>query len=525
MKTSLRSIVLIAVFLFLSAASAMNESLTFDEVVHVEEGLNAWRHQTFAVDVVNPPLIREIAVIPLLFGVKGFFAPRMMIALLGVVLAVMVYRVVRKRFGKTVAMVSLLFFVFEPNFLAHAHYVTLDAGFTAFFFAAYVSFLPLIDKPFLLRWLLFGFMAGLAFASKVSALMFLPISCFLVLIVMKKRKTLAFVCKQKYRLLGALFVAVITVWATYFFRFDTIIEKRNDPGRVSAKLHEVAKRTNNWILETALTFGETQNVPLGNYVAVVKNSVVFAKQNTPVFYFGTYHNSPRWYFLLFTVLYKTPLPLLLLFFLSTVFLFQKHHRDKRVIPFILPIPVVLFISSVSGVRPMIRYLLPMYPFLVIVAARSVVVCVTRLSKLLFVLACLWLVCGTVFEYPHFVAYANELAGTASTRFTMFNDSNLDWGQSLPDLARYVAAVTPSTMRFSYFGRDNAAVYGFVSDRQYGSHKTEDICAFHDVSFIQYSGPPLTVISVTNWYDCGYYTLKEFQVSRIRDVVAGTFLIF
>jgi 4-amino-4-deoxy-L-arabinose transferase-like glycosyltransferase len=522
-KSSLKYF-LIAIFLFFSITSALGESLSFDEVVHVEEGLNAWYRQTFAVDVVNPPFIREIATIPRLLGIPGFFWPRMMIVLLGLILIIIVYKTVARTFGDTVALVSLFLLVFEPNMLAHNHYVTLDYGYTVVFFIAYISFLRVVKKPTIGRWILFSIYIGLALASKVSALLFLPLSMGMTFLVQKGRKTIPFVRTYTYYLLMNILIAVCILWGTYFFRFDMIIVKRDDANRVSSRLHALAQTTHNMFLENVLVFGENQKLPLGNYLAVLKNSVLFSKNNKKIFFLGNYYPSQKWYFLPATMMYKTPIPLLLLFGASIFLFIQKKFRDPNGITFFIPIPVILFISIASSVRPMIRYMLPMYPFLIIIAAKSIELCKTRVHKIFFILLCLWYAYGTVSESPHFIAYANELAGERSLRFEKFADSNLDWGQSLPDIQRYVSEKKPSTLLFSYFGMDNADPYGFISDKVYGSYKSEEICAFHTVSYPAYLGKPLTVISITNWYDCGYYTLDTYAKSEITDVVAS-FLIF
>lgn len=524
MKKYLLSILLVCLYLYLSVNSIFGESLTIDEIVHVEEGLNAWYRHTFAVDVLNPPFVREIATIPLLFGARGYVAPRLVIVLFGFPLLWAVYQTVKKRIGKAAALMSVFLLVFEPNMLANNHYVTLDFGFTVILFLTYVLFLSLIEKPVILRWMMVGASLGFALASKVSALLFLPPLFFLALLVHKKGRTVPFVLQYWRHMFMSLVIALLVLWATYFFRTDTIIAKRDDASRVSSRLHEVARLTNNQLLEKVLLFGENVQLPLGNYMAVLKNSVLFGKNPKSVFFMGEYHMTQKWYFLPVTMLYKTPVPLLLLFVASAYLFVKKKCRDTLWITFFLPIPVMMAISMMSSVRPMVRYMLPVFPFIVITAAQSIPLWKTRFQKILFVILCLWYAWGTVSESPHFIAYTNELAGPRHLRYEKFFDSNLDWGQSLPDMKKFMKDTAPSHVLFSYFGRDDGDRYGLSSDRPYGSYKSEEICAFHEIKRPTHNGGSYTIISITNWYECGYYKTEEFAKPKISNVVAS-FLVF
>jgi hypothetical protein len=67
------SFIFISIFFALSFLSAKNESLTYDEVVHLQEGLNALKYHKFEIDTNNPPLIRELASMPVFLGSNNLF--------------------------------------------------------------------------------------------------------------------------------------------------------------------------------------------------------------------------------------------------------------------------------------------------------------------------------------------------------------------------------------------------------------------------------------------------------------------
>ena len=160
------------------------------------------------------------------------------------------------------------------------------------------------------------------------------------------------------------------------------------------------------------------------------------------------------------------------------------------------------------------------PFLVIIASQSITLLYTRSQKLLFLLFCLWYVFSVSRSFPHYISYANELAGPSNIRFTKFMDSNLDWGQSIPDLVRFTRQIKPSQVRFSYFGQDNGDPYGLASPTPYGGNKIENICAFHDIT-LPNQGSAAVFISVSNWYYCGYYRDPGYALGRVKSVVGDT----
>ncbi|MBI4066258.1 hypothetical protein HY411_00935, partial [Candidatus Gottesmanbacteria bacterium] len=147
------------------------------------------------------------------------------------------------------------------------------------------------------------------------------------------------------------------------------------------------------------------------------------------------------------------------------------------------------------------------------------------GKIVVAILLLWYIGGTVAQYPHFISYANEFTGPRERRYELLADSNLDWGQALPDLVPYIRAQKLGKVKFSYFGRDDAAVYGLPSATPYGGWRFEEICAFHDVVLDGNAKEEKTVISVSNWYYCGYNKEEAYRKEHIWDVVADTFLVF
>ena len=510
-------------FVLLSVGSATRESLTYDEIVHSQEGLNHLQKQTFAIDTYNPPLIRELQMLAVALGSKTekLFVSRLVTVALGLVLLISVYLTTRKHFGAGIGLFALFFLAFEPNFLGHSHYVTLDIGTALFFFLAYISLLRFWEHPNLSRTVLFGVAFGLALASRVIVIPYLAVSAALLLFHSPFKNALNST-GDKLRLPGrmpkfliAVGIAFFVVWATYFFRWDVVIAQGGGPGRVSRQLKNSAIARQFAALELSITFLENRPLPLGNYLATVKNLYLRGTQNS---------QRPAWYELLINILLKTPIPLLLL----VLFALLKAKKGKML--FAAPIIGVLGVSVVTGMDPRIRYILPVYPFLAVVAAVGVKEFRASLSarrgvygSLVLGVLFVWYAGGALLQYPHFISYANEFVPHAQ-RYMYFTDSNIDWGQALPDIKLYINEHKSSHVSFSYFGRDNGNDYGLVSNREWGSYKFEEICAFHEIA-LPNEGKRLVAISVSNWYGCGYNTQTQYAQKNIQEVIADSVLIF
>ena len=134
------------------------QSLTYDEPVHIAEGLNAWRYGRFEQYNDHPPLARLWFALPLLdpkwqvevqklpdsFHVTRIspdpealaLRARAMNVLMGLLLAFLVWRVADKLFSRGAANFALALFAFLPSMIAHFSVATTDGAATLFIFAA-----------------------------------------------------------------------------------------------------------------------------------------------------------------------------------------------------------------------------------------------------------------------------------------------------------------------------------------------------------------------------------------------------
>ena len=76
---------------------------------------------------------------------------------------------------------------------------------------------------------------------------------------------------------------------------------------------------------------------------------------------------------------------------------------------------------------------------------------------------LWYPVGSLTIWPDYLAYFNELAGGADNGYRYLVDSNLDWGQDLKGLKRFMDDRGIDRIYLSYFGTDSPARYGIQYD--------------------------------------------------------------
>lgn len=536
-------IMFIFIFGVLTARSAVRESLTFDEPAHVFEGLAAWRMRTFEHDVVNPPLVRELAVIPLLiadrvggrqtnlgnfdisrWSLDDVLPARAAVIFMGVLLVSGVYTFAYLTAGLVPAVFSALFFALNPNVLAHSHYVTLDIGYSLFVFVSFALTYRLLRKPDLPTVVFCGIAWGCALSAKASAPMIISGILIINSWFIYRQQFLRKLFSLRKLILTAVAVMFVVVWAAYGFRTDSVISPDVRSGRLWEKYYNRTEKSHPVVAKMILFLRDTP-IPLGTYFRVLKNALIYTgQQSGSVFFMGHEYTGSRAYFLPLMLLLKNPLPFLIMALCGMLLSVTGHISRRHLLTPVTGL-VILLVLAASGAEPYVRYALPVLPFLSIAAGLGAAWMWQRGFRLLVFGMGLWLVSSMMLSYPHYLTYVNESFGLIVPKYAYLTDSNLDWGQGLLSLKNYTDIHQPSVLYLSYFGRDNADSYGFKSDFYWGSTQSQDICRLHRIPLPGNRGRPLTAISVTNWRSCGYSQNPTYDRKLIRDTVADTFLIY
>ncbi len=167
---------------------------------------------------------------------------------------------------------------------------------------------------------------------------------------------------------------------------------------------------------------------------------------------GWYH-----YFLVLLPL-KLPLGLLVGVLLATAA--GRLRRAPRLAFLIVPAMVFFALASYSRVNLGVRVVLPVLPFLYILAAGLGSNACCRCAGIALLAGCLaWAGVSAMRSDPYPVAYFNELAGGSRGGIRYVADSNADWGQGLPALKAYLDANGPDVIYLAYFGTARPEAYG------------------------------------------------------------------
>jgi hypothetical protein len=356
-----------------------------------------------------------------------------------------------------VAFIALTLLVFEPNILAHGAVVTTDVGFSCFLLAATVyAFDGYVKKPTAGRLVLTGLAAGLGLATKHSAILIPPILFVLALCeVLRSDAASADVregrSKRALRLLGAIavvgIIAVAVLWSRYGFHFHP--KAGVDAG---TPVVEYAGRLKNPVQAKTIQTASRWHLLPQSYLFGLAD-VGFTADYSHSYLLGTVYPHRVWPYFPVAFAIKTTLGLLVLLALVPLSLARSRIESWRELLFlIVPAAIYFGVAMASGMNIGVRHILPVYPFLMILAAWGAWRLIQRQRRWAHVVALLlvWNVVSSMCIFPVCLTYSNELWGGPSQTYKYLSDSNADWGQQLKATKKYLGARQVKNCWFAYF---------------------------------------------------------------------------
>jgi 4-amino-4-deoxy-L-arabinose transferase-like glycosyltransferase len=376
-------------------------------------------------------------------------------------------------YGYLAALLALLLYASDPNIIAHSSVVTTDLGATVAFLATVYCLWRFCQKPSWTRLLLTGIVFGLAQATKFSALFLAPI-CLIILGIWISRQSsptlpLSLPLAQRlsahprlqrayhvFLLCVIIFlVGAVVLWGVYGLKVSPLLpHEESHPllDRLLPTSHPLIRRL-------AYSLAEHFPVPAPAYFADLAWLQRYARSGHASFLAGSYGRSGWWFYFPVAFLIKTPVPVLILL------LAAAYHSWRVKSPahdaYFLVVPAMLFFvsSMLSSIDIGYRNILPVLPFLFIYVSQIATRVVGRVARAALVVLCAWCLLGTLLLSPHYLAYFNELVGGPTNGYRYLVDSNLDWGQDLKHLKRYLDSRAISEVYLSYFGTADPGYYG------------------------------------------------------------------
>ncbi len=366
-------------------------------------------------------------------------------------------------------LLALALCVFNPNIVAHARVLSTDLGAACLATATLYMWWRWARKPSPGRVAGVACVLGLALAAKTSNTLLIPLIGVLSAICTvrhrngaetqdlaslryrrhRRHRNGAFVegkVRQRRRwpraavAWGAMVAgALLVLWALY--RFEV---------RPAPYLAEIAP------------FLRDIPVPAASYWEAITWVQHEMDLGRPAFLWGQHTIWGWWYYFPFVFAIKTPLPVLILLGLA-VWL----HVTRRISPrppadyalWIYP-PLYFGLSAFSTLNLGYRHILSTVPLMTIYTAQIVAWPRLRSGWVRRGLGVLlaWLVITAVAIFPHHLAYFNELVGGPSNGYRYLVDSNLDWGQGLKHLRRYLTEHGIDDLWLGYFGTADPAYF-------------------------------------------------------------------
>jgi hypothetical protein len=402
---------------------------TTDEPAHIACGMQWLDRHVYLYEPQHPPLARVAAALgPYLLGIRSQDTPgtgleqeslegakilyrgnryglTLAMARLGTLpffwlACLVVYAWGKRSYGAAAAVIALFFFSFLPPILAHAGLATTDMALTAFVGAAFLTGLRWAESPTWKRGLLFGAATGLAAVSKFSSLVFFPAAAALALagyLYFHRPAAPALVASVKERLpsfglavaAGALVIAAMYRFSlSAFFAGIRAVEAHNAQGHIAYLL-------------------------------------------------GQRSTGGFWYFYPVVLAVKTPLALVVLLGLALWWMCREPGRVRRDWPVLAFVAGILLVALFSRINIGVRHILPIYFGVSLLAAEAVPDWMERgrtrpwIGPVLGGLM-VWFAASSLLCHPDYLAYTNELAGSAPEK--VLADSDLDWGQDMKRLS-------------------------------------------------------------------------------------------
>ncbi len=495
---------LIAVMAAVQVVTALQESQTYDEAVHLTAGYSYLLTGDYRLNVEHPPLGKILSALPLLLlrprlpleeaswedrdqylfadsflyhnrvaADALLFLGRSMNILLTALFALGLALWTRREFGPGVAILALFFFTLDPNLIAHGRYVTTDLIAACFFFLTAVTWARFLERRRRSTVILAGLVFGLALISKYSMLILAPLLVLLYVLKWAQVGEGLSIWHMLRSLAAVTAIAWLVVLIAYAPEIDSLrvvykvrrmLDPDTDYGPMPPALATLVDNTP--VGRTFGAIGRVLPLPAHSWLVGLYSVASHNQGGHPSYLLGQYSKKGfRYYFpVVFGV--KTPTAVLLLLAaaipLAAAALFRRRWRaiPFRWVALAVPAAVYFAFAMSSGINIGVRHLLPFYPPLfILIAAVILRHARRRVAVVLLAIAVPFQVYESARIYPYYLSFFNTVCGGPARGHHYVLDSNIDWGQDGKRTAAWFLSRGIRSPCGEYFGRVPLAYYG------------------------------------------------------------------
>lgn len=480
--------VLVLLFLFtaICVSSSIFKSPAYDEIQHLSSGYASLKTGNFSIGLGHPPLYRILIAFPLLlinpdfdrehillkktqgsdpktwsvlndyyFGYDFFynsgnnhklmfFLGRFISIILGVLLGCLVYRFSKDLFNRETGLFSLFIYVFSPTIIANSRLTVNDIASTlTMLFAIYSYYRYSIEKnnrDFLVLCLA----VSAAMVTKFNSVILLPLVMIGLIYTDGIKKGLF-----RYLFLLCAVLCVINI----IYGFDGTFKLKELDQDAFGRM--IPFDFMEGILYRIYSYLPLPEFYLKSFIRLLMHNV----KGHSTYLAGNYSVHGWWYFFIVSFLIKTPLMILCATVFWFVRFFKKFKLSKGEI-FLCIFFVVYFILSLrSRINIGHRHILPVYPVLfILLGGVYIEYRKIPLRKSIRILLVTSYILSTQIYFPHYLSYFNALV-RPQNGYKYLLDSNLDWGQDLLMMKKFLKRHNDPSLIFSYFGSASRNAYG------------------------------------------------------------------
>lgn len=512
--STLLAVPLLVIPFLVGLVGIVEDSAVIDELAHLPAGVSYVLTGDMRLNPEHPPLVKDLAGAAVILGARWtgtplvfpdwlpewrlgandewYFGAKFLydanqvsqdmlrwgrLPMLGLTLAfgIAFFVWVRRQWGPLAGLIALALYALSPTVLAHGRYVTTDVAASAAFFLATVALLGWLERPTRGRWWLTAGAFGLAFLTKFSLLLLVPLG----LLCLAVRSWLQPARQPRERFwyraaayAGMILTAFVTiVWPVYIAQTWNYPTTKQQSDLLEYEIGGLDQPVVRTLYRAAAIPGLRALAHYASGVLLVANR---SQYGSTTYFLGAVQTGGHPLYFPIVALAKEPIPALVLTLgaglvaVATVVRTTRRRRlpawlsdHWREICFLIIIGGYWFLSITSALNIGVRHVLPTFPFAWALTAAAVAAGYRRLrarSPLGRRLALAGLALALGFQAwsvlrvaPHHLGYFNEAVGGVRGGSRLVADSNLDWGQDLNRLGQYVRDHGINRIAVDYFG--------------------------------------------------------------------------
>jgi hypothetical protein len=401
------------------------------------------------------------------------------------VLMLYAYRWSSLLYGRLAGVAAAALVSTSPNLLAHSGLATVDVAFAASTFAAVYHFWRWTVVSGARAWLLVALSFTAAFLCKFPAPGFLVwvFVAFALLARGEMARRWRALRGWRVRVVGARVLVLaavlfVSTWAAYQFSVGTLAE------RCPWLLASIDRHLTPGSLPHRLALMVAQDLPVPMPQLLEGAHVLYLEGRRPwgAYLLGQTSGTGFWLFFPVAFAVKSTLGLLAMLVASAGLLVAERRRGWTSGTAYIAAGGAVFLALLIAKRMNIglRHALPVYPYLAVLAsalfAQAPWARGLRWPRVLGAVLLLFHAGDAARAHPDYLAYFNQIARGREPEFLL--DSNLDWGQDLARLGRYLDAHGIPEITMSVFG----AQYG-TSPEALGIRGARLLDPYNDAAFV------------------------------------------